>query len=156
RRWQEMCCVEAELAALFPTTDAVAPATAGSPPDTNLPSIPGYEVQGVLGRGGMGVGYRARHPRLHRPGALSSALAGDHAGPHERARFQREAEAVAGLQHANVVQVYDVGEQDGRPFFTMEIVGGGSLAEKLAGAPQPAREAAALVVTLAEAVAVAH
>src|SRR5262249_54604873 len=77
-------------------------------------------------------------------------------GPSERARFQREAEAVANLRHANIVQVYDVGEQDGRPFFTMEIVPGGSLAEKLAGVPQPAREAAALVVTLAEAVSAAH
>jgi serine/threonine-protein kinase len=158
RRWQEMCCVKAELAALFPTTDRVASggATAGGPPDTNLPSIPGYEVEAVLGRGGMGVVYRARHLRLNRPVALKMLLAGDCAGPSDRARFQREAEAVAGLRHANIVQVYDVGEQDGRPYFTMEIVQGGSLAEKLAGAPQPAREAAALVVTLAEAVWAAH
>src|SRR5262245_17395878 len=158
RRWQEMRCVQAELAALFPTADAVAGAgaTAGSPPDANPPSIPGYEVEAVLGRGGMGVVYRARHLRLNRPVALKMLLAGDCAGPSDRARFQREAEAVAGLRHENIVQVYDVGEQDGRPFFTMEIVPGGSLAEKLAGVPQPAREAAALVVTLAEAVGAAH
>jgi predicted Ser/Thr protein kinase len=152
RRWREMCCVEAELAALFPTT-AVA---AGPPPNTNPPSIPGYEVEAVLGRGGMGVVYRARHLKLNRPVALKMLLAGDCAGPSDRARFQREAEAVAALRHENIVQVYDVGEQDGRPYFTMEIVQGGSLAEKLAGVPQPAREAAALVVTLAEAVSAAH
>jgi serine/threonine-protein kinase len=158
RRWQEMRCVEAELAALFPTTDAGAGAgaTAGSPPNTSLPSIPGYEVEAVLGRGGMGVVYRARHLRLNRPVALKMLLAGDYAGPHERARFQREAEAVAGLRHENIVQVYDVGDHDGRPYFTMELVQGGSLADKLAGAPQPAREAASLVATLAEAVRVAH
>jgi serine/threonine-protein kinase len=158
RRWQEMCGVEAEFAALFPATERVAGAgpTAGSPPHTNLPPIPGYEVEAVLGRGGMGVVYRARHLRLNRPVALKMLLAGNCAGPSDRARFQREAEAVANLRHANIVQVYDVGEQDGRPFFTMEIVPGGSLAEKLAGVPQPAREAAALVVTLSEAVSAAH
>ena len=100
RRWQEMRCVEAELEALFPTTDlaAGAGATVGSPPDTNLPSIPGYEVEAVLGRGGMGVVYRARHLRLNRPVALKMLLAGDCAGPSDRARFQREAEAVAGMR----------------------------------------------------------
>jgi eukaryotic-like serine/threonine-protein kinase len=126
RRWQEMRGVQAELAALFPTADAVAGAggTAGSPPDTNLPSIPGCEVEAVLGRGGMGVVYRARHLRLNRPVALKMLLAGDGAGPCDRARFQREAEAVAGLRHENIVQVYDVGDQDGRPYFTMEVVPG--------------------------------
>src|SRR6516225_7496071 len=114
RRWQEMCSVEAELAALFPATDHVAPpATAGPPPNTNLPSIPGYEMEAVLGRGGMGVVYRARHLRLGRLVALKMLLAGDYAGPADRARFQREAEAVAGLRHPNVVQVYDVGDTDG-------------------------------------------
>jgi serine/threonine-protein kinase len=158
RRWREMCRVEAELKALFPTADlaAGAGATAASPPGSNLPSIPGYVVEAVLGRGGMGVVYRARQLRLNRPVALKMLLAGAGAGPSDRARFQREAEAVAGLRHANIVQVYDVGEQDGRPYFTMEIVQGGNLAEKQAGVPQPAREAAALVVTLAEAVWAAH
>src|SRR5262245_45544467 len=158
RRWQELCCVKAELAALFQTTDpgTGAGATAGSPPNTNPPSIPGYEVEAVLGRGCMGVVYRARHLRLGRPVALKMLLAGDCAGPSDRARFQREAEAVANLRHANIVQVYDVGEHDGRPYFTMELVEGGSLAEKLAGVPQPAREAAALVATLAQAVSAAH
>jgi serine/threonine-protein kinase len=83
-------------------------------------------------------------------------IAGAYAGPHERARFQREAEAVAGLRHANIVQVYDVGDHEGCPYFTMELLEGGSLAQTLAGAPQPARQAAALLATLAEAVQVAH
>jgi serine/threonine-protein kinase len=72
------------------------------------------------------------------------------------ARFQREAEAVASLHHANIVQVYDVGDHGGQPYFTMELVEGGSLAEKLAGTPQPARAAATLVATLAGAVQAAH
>ena len=77
-------------------------------------------------------------------------------GLHERERFQREAEAVASLRHPNVVQIHDVGDSDGRPYFTMEYVEGGSLAQKLAGTPQPAREAAALLATLAAAVHAAH
>ena len=121
-----------------------------------LPRIPGYEVEAVLGRGGMGVVFRARHLPLNRVVALKMALAGAFAGPHERERFQREAEAVAGLRHPNIVQIHDVGESDGRPYFTMEYVEGGSLAQKLAGTPQPARQAAALLATLAEAVQAAH
>ena len=92
--------------------------------------MPGYEVLGVLGRGGMGVVYQARHLRLNRPVALKMILAGPYAQPEERQRFVREAEAVAGLQHPNIVQVYDVGESDGRPYFTMELVEGGSLSRE--------------------------
>ncbi len=92
-------------------------------------------VQGELGRGGMGVVYRAWDQRLHRPVALKMLLAGDFARPDERERFEREAEAAAGLRHANIVQVYQVGDLEGRPYFTMEFVEGGSLAEKLAGTP---------------------
>ena len=83
-------------------------------------------------------------------------LAGAYAGPPERARFQREAEAVASLHHANIVAVYDVGDHEGCPYFTMELLEGGSLAQALAGTPQPARQAAALLITLAEAVQAAH
>src|ERR1700741_3117784 len=104
----------------------------------------------------MGVVYKARHLRLNRPVALKMLLAGAHAGPPERARFQREAEAVASLRHAHIVQVYDVGDHQGWPYFTMELLEGGSLAQALAGTPQPARQAAALLATLAEAVQVAH
>ncbi len=156
-RWQQMCAVEAELDALFPTTldpdrDHAAPWDA----DTDLPQIPGYEVEEVLGRGGMGIVYKARHQRLNRMVALKMLIAGAYAGPPERARFQREAEAVASLHHANIVSVYDVGEHGGLPYFTMELLEGGSLAQVLHGTPQPARQAAALLTTLAEAVQVAH
>jgi serine/threonine-protein kinase len=104
----------------------------------------------------MGVVYRARHLRLGRLVALKMALAGSSAGPQERERFRREAEAVAALRHPNVVQVYDVGDADGRPYFTMELMEGGSLARKLAGALQPPRQTAALMATLAGAVQAAH
>jgi serine/threonine-protein kinase len=104
----------------------------------------------------MGVVYRAWHSRLNRPVALKMLLAGADARPEDRQRFQREAEAVAALCHPNVVQVYDVGEVDGRPYFTMELLEGGSLAQRLRGAPQPALQAAALVATLADAVHAAH
>jgi len=113
-------------------------------------------VQGVLGHGGMGVVYKAWHQRLHRTVAVKMLLAGDYARPQELGRFLREAETVAGLRHANIVQVHEAGDVDGRPYFTMEFVEGGSLAEKLAGTPQPAGQAAALVATVAEAVHAAH
>ena len=83
-------------------------------------------------------------------------IAGAHAGPAERARFQREAEAVASLHHANIVAIHDVGEHEACPYFTMELVEGGSLAQALASTPQPARRAAELLMTLADAVQVAH
>src|SRR5262249_5920178 len=158
QRWQEFCLIDAQVRTLLPGlgTHPCTDAVPSVPHPAGLPRVPGYEVEAVLRRGGMGVVYRARPRALNRPVALKMLLAGDCAGPSDRARFQREAEAVANLRHAHIVQVYDVGEQDGRPFFTMEIVPGGSLAEKLAGVPQPAREAAALVVTLAEAVSAAH
>jgi serine/threonine-protein kinase len=157
-RWQQMCAVEAELDALFPTpgpgTTADRPARVHA--GTDLPRIPGYEVEALLGRGGMGLVYKARHLRLNRRVALKMLITGASAGPHERARFERESEAVASLRHANIVQVHDVGDHEGWPYFTMELVEGGSLAQALAGTPQPARQAAALVGTLAEAIEVAH
>jgi hypothetical protein len=104
----------------------------------------------------MGMVYRARHLRLGRLVALKMALAGSYAGQHERERFRREAEAVAALRHPNLVQVYDTGDWSGRPYFTMELIEGGSLGQRLAGTPQPVRQAAALVATLAEAVQVAQ
>src|SRR5262245_56544486 len=152
--WRRLRAVEAQLGALFPESTFSAGATPLPTPD--LPRIPGYDVQGVLNRGGMGVVYKAWHLRLHRAVALKMLLAGPYARPEELERFLREAEAVAGLRHANVVQVHDVGDLDGRPYFTMEYVEGGSLAQKLAGTPQPARQAAALVAALAEAIQAAH
>ena len=113
-------------------------------------------MEAVLGQGGVGVVFRARDLRLGRPVALKMLLAGAYAGPTALARFQREAEAVAGLCHANIVQLYEVGEHEGRPYFTMELIDGGSLAQKLAAAPLTVRWVAELVASLAEAVSVAH
>jgi len=128
----------------------------GSTTDGEVPHISGYAIESVLGRGGVGVVYKARQLSLGRMVALKMLLAGPYAGPHERLRFQREAEAIAALHHANIVQVYDVGEHEGRLYFTMEFLEGGSLAQKIRGVPQPAREAAGLVSTLARAVQAAH
>jgi tetratricopeptide (TPR) repeat protein len=146
--------LEAQVDSWFPIPGSIA----GSfePPDGRIPQISGYEIQAILGRGGMGIVYKARHLRLSRVVALKMLQAGAYAGAHERARFQREAQVVAGLRHANIVQVYDVGDHDGCPFFTMELLEGGSLVQALAGTPRPARQMAGLLVVLAEAVQVAH
>jgi serine/threonine-protein kinase len=118
--------------------------------------VPGYDNLAELGRGGMGVVYKARHLKLNRLVALKMILAGSHAGPTELVRFCQEAETVARLQHPNIVQVYEVGAHDGLPYLALEYVEGGSLAKRTAGAPQPPREAAALIELLARAVAYAH
>jgi tetratricopeptide (TPR) repeat protein len=152
-RWRQICRVRADLDALFPPP---ADATPQPPGGATLPQIPGYEVEALLGHGGMGIVFRARHLRLNRTVALKMLRGGVYAGPQDLARFQREVEAEAGLRHPHIVGVHDVGEHDSRPYFTMEYVEGGSLAQKLGGTPQPARQAAALVATLAEAVQVAH
>src|SRR5438067_1074740 len=85
-----------------------------------LPSVPGYEVQEKLAHGGMGVIYRARHGRLNLPVALKMVRGGMWETPEARARFAIEARAVAGLTHPHVVRVYDFGEFEGQPYFSME------------------------------------
>jgi serine/threonine-protein kinase len=152
-RWRQLCHLRDNLDALFPSSDDSLPPP---PSESALPQIPGYETEAVLGRGGMGIVFRARHLRLNRVVAVKMMLAGAYAGPREKDRFQREALAVAGLRHPNVVQIHDVGDVDGCTYFTMELVEGGSLARKLAGTPQPARAAAQLAATLAAAVQAAH
>ena len=104
----------------------------------------------------MGVVYKARQRKLNRVVALKMILGGEHADPRSFARFQREAEAVARLQHPHIVQVYEVGWYDGTPFFAMEYVDGGTLADELAGGVPQAREAAELVEQLARAIDCAH
>jgi serine/threonine-protein kinase len=154
--------VDAEIDALFPPSDRssrVGRRSAAVPPPGpagGLPRIPGDDLESVLGRGGMGVVYKARQLKLSRPVALKMILAGSFASASDLSRFTHEAEAVAGLRHPHIVQVYDVGDLDGLPYFTMEYVEGGSLAQKLAGAPQPAADAAELVATVAGAVQAAH
>jgi tRNA A-37 threonylcarbamoyl transferase component Bud32 len=122
----------------------------------NLPSVPGYEILAELGRGGMGVVYKARQVKLNRLVALKMILAGVHAGEDELARFRTEAEAVARLQHPHIVQIYEVGESEGLPYFSLEFVDGGSLADRLDGTPLAPRPAARLVETLARAMQAAH
>ncbi len=128
----------------------------GATPAAAPRQVAGYEILGELGRGGMGVVYKARQLKLDRLVALKMILAGAHAGEHDRERFRTEAEAAARLQHPHIVQIHEIGEHDGRPYFSLELVDGGTLAQKIGGTPQPAREAAALVATLARAIHYAH
>ncbi len=154
--WRHLRAVEEQLSELFPDSrhsDAAAPVASAA---DELPRIPGYELESVLGRGGMGVVYKGRHVLLNRTVAIKRLLAGAAARPQELERFFHEAEIVAGLHHPNIVELYDVGDVDGCPYFTMEFVPGGSLAQKLTGIPQPALQAAALVAALADAIHVAH
>jgi serine/threonine-protein kinase len=131
------------------------------PPPTGLPILPpphveGFEVLGELGRGGMGIVYKARQLELDRVVALKMILNSALAGPADVARFRTEARAAAGLQHPNIVQVYTIGENAGLPFFALEYVEGRTLAHRIAGAPQPPLDSARLVETLARAVHFAH
>ena len=121
-----------------------------------LPVVPGYEIVQEIGRGGMGIVYEARQLGLSRTVALKMILTGFQADTKDLARFRSEAAALARLQHPNIVQIYDVGEAAGRPFFVFEFVAGGSLAQHLSGTPQPVRPAAQLAATLARAVHAAH
>jgi eukaryotic-like serine/threonine-protein kinase len=136
-RWKEFCHIDEAFKALLPglrthLDDApIAPA----PLSAGLPLVPGYELVAVLGNGGMGVVYKARQCALDRLVAVKMLLAGPFAAPKELERFSRETAALACLRHPNVVQVYDAGDVEGRPYFTMELVEGGSLAQKLSDTP---------------------
>jgi tetratricopeptide (TPR) repeat protein/tRNA A-37 threonylcarbamoyl transferase component Bud32 len=133
------------------------PGASGRPPaPTGGPALPGYQILGELGRGGMGVVYKARQLRLNRIVALKMILAGDYAPPETVIRFLAEAESIARLHHPHIVQIFAYGEHDGRPYFEMEYVDGGSLADRLGGKPWPLRDAARLVETLARAIHAAH
>ena len=118
--------------------------------------VAGYRIIGELGRGGMGVVYKALDPKLNRIVALKMVLAGDHASPNERERFKREARAIAQLQHPNIVQIFEVGEADDLPFFVLEFIRGGSLDRQIDGRPRNPHQAADLVETLALTMQVAH
>ena len=122
----------------------------------DLPFVSGYKLISELGRGGMGVVYKARQDKLERFVALKMVLAGAHASPDQLTRFMIEAQAVAHLTHNHIVQIHDVGERDGMPFFSLEYIDGGSLQQTIGGKPQPVRYAAKTVKTLCEAMAFAH
>lgn len=120
------------------------------------PVIPGYEILDVLGRGGMGVVYKARHVKLKRLVALKMILAGEHAGPAELERFRIEAKAVARLQHLNIVPIYEVGEHAGHHYFSMKLLEGGSLAQHLARMRGDVRAAVGLLARVSRAAHHAH
>jgi DNA-binding beta-propeller fold protein YncE len=160
------CGAEGELVADDPATIPPRQAlSSGKPPPfdgivdavpADFPLVPGYEVLSVLGRGGMGVVYRARDLELKRVVALKMIRDATLAGPDDLARFRTEAKAVARLQHPNIVQIHEVGEADGYPYFSLEYVSGGSLAKKLKGGVVSPRRAGKMLETLALAMHHAH
>jgi WD40 repeat protein/serine/threonine protein kinase len=146
-----------------PDDTATIPPAGSDAVDTTagFPTLPGYEILAVLGEGGMGVVYKARHSALQRTVALKMIRGSFLAGAEQRKRFTTEAEAVARLQHPNIVQIYEVGDVavcDGStvPFMALEFVDGVNLEHHLQGQPMPSTAAAALVADLARAVAFAH
>jgi hypothetical protein len=151
----------AELRRLRSLLDPETPASATEPAaalpvPADWPVVPGYEVLGELGRGGMGVVYKARQLRLNRLVALKLVRADAAVAPAQRPRILVEGEALARLQHPNVVQIHDIGFCRGQAYFALELVEGGSLAARLGGKPLPAREVARLVACLAQAAQAAH
>jgi hypothetical protein len=134
----------------------LAQAEGAAPPPVERPSLPGYEIHEELGRGGMGVVYKARQLSLNRFVALKMILAGPYAGADQLARFRVEAESVARLQHAGIVQIHEIGSHAGHSYLALEYVPGGTLTRRCGGQPLPPDEAARLVEALARAVQYAH
>jgi WD40 repeat protein/Tfp pilus assembly protein PilF len=131
-------------------------APAGPPAASRIPCVRGYEVLGKLGQGGMGAVYKAHHLRLNRVVALKVVGDAPSARPEDLVRFRQEAEMIARLHHPNVVQIYEVGEYPGGSYLALEYVDGPALDRQVNGTPQPPRQAAQLVETLARAVHYAH
>lgn len=115
-----------------------------------------YDLLDEIARGGMGVVYRAKHRRLDRVVALKMILAGRFSEQQGIERFQAEAKAAAGLDHPNIVPIYEIGEHDGRPYFSMGLVEGNSLAQELINGPLPSHRAAEMLRSIASAVHYAH
>ncbi|NBY03172.1 MAG: serine/threonine-protein kinase, partial [Planctomycetes bacterium] len=131
---------------------SIKPNTGGS----KFPNVPGYDILGELGRGGMGVVYRAKQRGLGRMVALKMILGGANVNPEDVARFELEARAVGSMTHPNIVQVYEVSEFNGAPFFSLEFVDGGPLDSKLKSEPQPAEWCAKMMLQLSRGMAYAH
>src|SRR6187399_2942630 len=140
---------------LRPRLSASLPLRAGAVSDDVIPTVEGYTIDKELGRGGMGVVYKAVQVKLGRTVALKMILAA-HAQGEERDRFASEAEAVARFQHPNIVQIFEVGEAEGRPYLSLEYVEGGSLEDKLDGKPLAWKPAAELLAVLALTMHAAH
>ncbi len=140
-----------------PTTDDSDDSSSrGSEKDKNLPDVEGYEIHEEIGRGATGVVYRARHCKLNRLVALKLIVGGSHLSPAVTQRFQLEAHAVARLRHANIVQIYDVGQHGELPYLSLELIAGGNLADWMDGKPRLPFEAAQIIATLANAIEYAH
>lgn len=140
----------------FASANASSSPLQGPTASAGRPDIPGFEIQSVLGRGGMGIVYLAQDTKLKRLVALKMVLAGAHSSEGSLSRFRAEAEAVARLLHPHVVQAFSWGEHDGLPYLVMEYVAGGGLDRRIADKPQPPADAARLVMLLARAVHAAH
>jgi serine/threonine protein kinase/tetratricopeptide (TPR) repeat protein len=126
-------------------------------PTAEMPvGIGAYQLLEEIGRGGMAVVWKGWHTQLNRTVAIKTIRPDAPTGPAALARFRAEAQAVARLQHANIVQIFEVADHDGRPYLVLEYVDGGSLAQRLDGTPVPAADAATLVEMLARAVDYAH
>jgi serine/threonine protein kinase len=151
-----LASLETELSPTAEMPASRTPEAARRPGSRAWPKIPGYEMLAELPRSGMGVVYKARQVGLDRVVAIKMIRDADLASPEQFARFRLEAQAVARLDHPNIVKVHDYGEHEGRPYFSMEYLEGGSLAQYLAGRPLPAALAARLVAVLARAAQHAH
>ncbi len=131
----------------------------GATPDETISAEggpPGFKILEPLGAGGMGVVYKAFQKDLSRIVALKVVRDANFVHPQQIARFRAEAESVARLQHPNIVQVFGVGEFGHRPYIVLEYIEGGNLGERLGGRPQPPRDVALIIETIARAVHYAH
>ncbi len=152
----------AQMADLFAASSSANESTINHPPPFQEPTsdlprkFANYILQEEVGRGGMGVVYKAWDTRLQRNVALKMILRGEHATAENLGRFHREAQSAAGLSHRNIVPVYDVGEHEGQPYFCMKYIEGSTLSRVIARGPLPSGKAARLTAAMAQAVHQAH